>query len=69
MKPLLHAIEVIRAVLKEESPPSSVEEAALTYAQFCADAERRLDRVSAMLEKGSDYQALQVAEEELAYVL
>ena len=64
MKPLLHAIEVIRAVLKEESPPSSVEEAALTYAQFCADAERRLDRVSAMLEKGSDYQALQVAEEE-----
>ncbi|WP_395739192.1 hypothetical protein [Prosthecobacter sp.] len=64
MKPLLHAIEVIRAVLKEESPPSSVEDAAITYAQSCADAERRLDRVSAMLQKGSDYQALQVAEEE-----
>ncbi|WP_395748650.1 hypothetical protein [Prosthecobacter sp.] len=64
MKPLLHAIEVIRAVLKEESPPSSVEDAAITYAQACADAERRLDRVSAMLQKGSDYQALQVAEEE-----
>jgi hypothetical protein len=64
VKPLLHAIEVIRAVLKEESPPSSVEDAAVTYAQFCADAERRLDRVSAMLQKGSDYQALQVAEEE-----
>lgn len=39
-------------------------EAANTYAQFCADAERRLDRVSAMLQKGSDYQALQVAEED-----
>ncbi len=64
MKPLLQAIEVIRAVLKEESPPSSVEEAAVTYAQFCTDAERRLDRISAMLQKGSDYQALQVAEEE-----
>ena len=63
MKPLLHAIEAIRAALKQEAPPSSVEEAAATYAQFCADAERRLDRVAAMLQKGSDYQALQVAEE------
>ena len=32
--------------------------------RFCADAERRLDRVDAMLKQGSDYQALQVAEED-----
>jgi len=64
VKPLLHAIEAIRAALKQEAPPSSVEEAAVIYAQFCADAERRLDRVAAMLQKGSDYQALQVAEED-----
>lgn len=64
MKPLLQAIEAIRSALKEEVPPSSVEEAAIIYAQSCADAERRLDRVAAMLQKGSDYQALQVAEEE-----
>lgn len=64
MKPLLQAIEAIRAALKEEVPPSSVEEAAVTYAQFCAEAERRLDLVATMLQKGSDYQALQVAEED-----
>ncbi|MDB6005244.1 MAG: hypothetical protein JWR15_2231 [Prosthecobacter sp.] len=64
MKPLLQAIEAIRSALKEEVPPSSVEEAAIIYAQFSMDAERRLDRVAAMLQKGSDYQALQVAEEE-----
>lgn len=39
-------------------------DAAFIYAQNCTEAERRLDRVSAMLHKGSDYQALQVAEEE-----
>ena len=64
VKPLLHAIEAIRAALKEEASPSSVAEAAATYAQFCADAERRLDRIAAMLQAGSDYQAVQVAEEE-----
>lgn len=45
-------------------PPSALTDAAFVYAQNCTDAERRLDRVSAMLQKGSDYQALQVAEEE-----
>lgn len=64
MKPLLQSIQTIRAALKDEAPPSSVEDAALRYAQFCTEAEQRLDRVAAMLEKGSDYQALQVAEEE-----
>lgn len=64
MKPLAQAIEAIRAALKEEVPPSSVEEAAIIYAQLCSDVERRLDLVAAMLQKGSDYQALQVAEED-----
>lgn len=64
MKSLSQAIEAIRAALKEEVPPSAVEEASLIYAQLCSDVERRLDLVSAMLKKGSDYQALQVAEED-----
>ncbi len=64
MKPLPQAIQAIRAALKEEVHPSSVVDAAFIYAQNCMEAERRLDRVSAMLHKGSDYQALQVAEEE-----
>lgn len=64
MKPLPQAIEAIRAALKEEVPPSAVQDAAGTYAQLCSDVERRLDLVAAMLQKGSDYQALQVAEED-----
>ena len=64
MKPLLQSIQTIRAALKDEAAPSSVEAAALRYAQACTEAEQRLDRVAAMLVKGSDYQALQVAEEE-----
>jgi len=64
VKPLSQSIQTIRAALKDEASPSAVEDAALRYAQFCIEAEQRLDRVAAMLEKGSDYQALQVAEEE-----
>jgi len=64
VKPLLQSIQTIRAALKDEVPPASVEDAALLYAQACVEAEHRLDRVAAMLEKGSEYQALQVAEEE-----
>jgi hypothetical protein len=64
VKPLPQAIEAIRAALKEEVPPSAVQDAAVIYAQLCADVERRLDLVAAMLQKGSDYQALQVAEED-----
>lgn len=64
MKPLTQAVEAIRAALKEEVPPSAVEDAAIIYAQLCSDVERRLDLVATMLQKGSDYQALQVAEED-----
>ena len=64
MKPLSQAIEAIRAALKEEVPPSAVEDATILYAQLCSDVERRLDLVATMLQKGSDYQALQVAEED-----
>ncbi|OYW74545.1 MAG: hypothetical protein B7Z37_17340 [Verrucomicrobia bacterium 12-59-8] len=64
MKPLPQAIEAIRAALKEEVPPSAVEDAADIYAQLCSDVVRRLDLVATMLQKGSDYQALQVAEED-----
>lgn len=64
MKPLPQAIEAIRAALKEELPPSAVQDAAVIYAQLCSDVERRLDLVATMLQKGSDYQALQVAEED-----
>jgi len=63
VKPLFQAIETIRAALKQEAAPAAMEEAAGIYAQHCTEVERRLDRVAAMLEKGSDYQALQVAEE------
>ena len=66
MKPLQLSIQAIRSALKEETTTFSLEEAALIYAQQCAEAELRLDRVAAMMEKGSDYQALQVAEEEPA---
>jgi len=65
VKPVLQTIEAIHTAITDEAPPGAVEETAARYARFCSEAEQRLDRVAAMLQKGSDYQALQVAEEEL----
>jgi len=64
VKPLQQSIQLIRSALKDETPPAALDAAAVLYAQACSEAEQRLDRVAAMLQKGSDYQALQVAEEE-----
>lgn len=64
MKTVQQALQVIRDTLKAKAPLASSGKAAESYASFCAQAEQRLEMVALMLQKGSDYQALQVAEEE-----
>lgn len=45
-------------------PNSVADKTAADYARLCSDVEQRLEMAAAMLEKGSDYQALQVAEQD-----
>lgn len=66
MKAVSQTIQAIRAALKESAPLGTTPKAAADYAGFCAQAEQRLETVLMMLDKGSDHQALQVAEEEPA---
>lgn len=56
----------MRAALREDAPLGSTAKAATDYARYCEQAEQRLEKVSLMLQKGSEYQALQEAEEEPA---
>lgn len=64
MKAVSQTIQAVRAALKEEAVLPATEKAATDYAHFCEQAQQRLETVAMMLQKGSDYQALQVAEEE-----
>lgn len=64
MKPLSHTIETLRAAIKAGAPAGSSESVAAEYAHQCTEANRRLQNIAALLEKGSDYQALQMAEDE-----
>ncbi len=54
----------IREALSSDPGHAPVESLAATYARFCQEAALRLDSCAAMLEKGSEYQALQLAETE-----
>ena len=64
MKPPADTIDLIRSTLQTGVVSSVVEQAAATYAQLSQECAARLDRIAAMLEKGSDHQALQAAEDE-----
>ena len=64
MKAVSQIIQAIRASLKEDAVLPSSEKAAADYARLCEQAQQRLDIVALMLQKGSEYQALQAAEEE-----
>jgi hypothetical protein len=57
-------IDLLRSTLQTGVVSGVVETAATTYARLCQECSTRLERIAAMLEKGSDYQALQAAEEE-----
>lgn len=64
MKPPTDIIDLIRSTLQTGVVTGAVEQAAAAYARLCQDCEARLERIAAMLDKGSDYQALQASEEE-----
>jgi hypothetical protein len=59
-------VRQIRDHLTGAAPIAPVETMAADYARLCQDAATRLDTCAAMLAKGSDYQALQLAESEPA---
>lgn len=64
MKAPTDTIDLLRSTLQTGVVSGAVETAATTYARLCQECSTRLERIAAMLEKGSDYQALQAAEEE-----
>jgi hypothetical protein len=66
VKELARTIPSIRAALQDGNVTPSAEKAAREYAQYCNQADQRLEQVALMLQKGSDYQALQAAEQEPA---
>lgn len=66
MKNVRQTVQALRSQLESGSLNASAEKVAEDYARFCADAVQRLDAAALMLEKGSDYQALQLAEQEPA---
>ena len=57
-------VRQIRDHLSGAAPSAPVETMGADYARHCQDATARLDTCAAMLGKGSDYQALQLAETE-----
>ena len=59
-------IRQIRDHIAGAAPSAAVDTLAADYAGLCRDASARLDTCAAMLAKGSDYQALQLAESEPA---
>jgi hypothetical protein len=64
VKAAAQTLEIIRSSLQTGLLSGAVESAATHYARLCAEAESRLEMIAAMLAKGSDYQALQTAEQE-----
>ena len=59
-------IRQIREALSAKNSNAPLETFAQEYARLCHEASQRLESCAAMLSKGSDYQALQLAEEEPA---
>ncbi len=59
-------VRQMRDYLSGAAPSAAVDTLAADYAGLCGDASARLDTCAAMLAKGSDYQALQLAESEPA---
>ena len=59
-------IRQIRDALSKQDQNAPLESLAADYARLCHEANQRLDSCTAMLEKGSEYQALQLAETEPA---
>ena len=57
-------VRQIREALSAENSNAPLETFAVEYARLCHEAGQRLDSCAAMLAKGSDYQALQLAETE-----
>lgn len=64
MKAAAQTIEILRSSLQTGLLSGAVESAAAHYARLSTEAESRLEMIAAMIEKGSDYQALQTAEQE-----
>jgi len=64
VKAAVQTIETLRATLQTGLLSAAAETAAAQYARLCAEAETRMEMIAAMLAKGSDYQALQTAEQE-----
>jgi hypothetical protein len=57
-------VRQIRDALAADASNAPVESLATEYARLCQEANQRLESCAAMLEKGSEYQALQLAETE-----
>ena len=66
MQPLFKLIRQIRQALASGGANAPVETLAAEYARIAAEAAQRLDSCAVMMEKGSEYQALQLAETEPA---
>jgi hypothetical protein len=64
VKAAAQTIEILRSSLQTGLLSGAVESAAAHYARLSTDAESRLEMIATMIEKGSDYQALQTAEQE-----
>lgn len=64
VKSIEPSIRTLRACLEDNAVLPSAPDAAQDYAQACAQAEQRLGTISLMLDQGSDYQALQAAEQD-----
>ncbi len=64
MKAAAQTIEILRSSLQTGLLSGAVESAAAHYARLSTEAESRLEMIATMIEKGSDYQALQTAEQE-----
>lgn len=66
MKEIPPAIQLLKNALADLKASPAVQRAATDYSRWCREAEQRLEQVASMLSKGSDYQALQVSEQEPA---
>jgi hypothetical protein len=64
VKSIEPTIRTLRACLEDDAVLPAAAGAAQDYAQACAQADQRLGTISLMLDQGSDYQALQAAEQD-----
>lgn len=64
MQAIAKLVRVIRDALASDGLNAPLESLAAEYARLCQEANNRLESCAVMLEKGSEYQALQLAEAE-----